>query len=342
MAVLAVEDDLQVASHRVHLVSPPALLLQLVQLVGLEVIAVDAHQTDQGQQHRLVSIAQRGTMQTGGNDAVSLADNLTQQIALQIRLLGTVQHAEARLEIAPRILHLPEKVIVFCREELQQETGFFATVGILLGDGCLHQVIGKPRHIDMLACIGGVGEEGVHLGILMPLAHHQFVDGLLTRTAGGYVSHLVLVVHIPHIAIGVVHRDLQVRTLLHQLQHGTAHREHAAGDDGAARIDKGSVAEDLREVLKHAMGYLAHLHLAFLCQVAPTTFCVGNILAYLFQGHLTCCGQLTQRVGLMQRIIGYHKALHVVQIARAMTTVMTDIKRYIALRGWCQLGQIVI
>ena len=44
----------------------------------------------------------------------------------------------------------------------------------------------------------------------------------------------------------------------------------------------------------------------------------------------------------MQRIIGYHKALHVVQIARAMASIVADVERSIALRRWCQLWHVTL
>ena len=57
----------------------------------------------------------------------------------------------------------------------------------------------------MLTHIGGIIEETVHLLVLMPASHQESVNSLLTLATGGSVTQLVLVVHIPHGAIGIEH-----------------------------------------------------------------------------------------------------------------------------------------
>ena len=46
LGITAVEDKLQVTTHGEHAGAPPALLFELVEIVCLEIVAVDTNQAD--------------------------------------------------------------------------------------------------------------------------------------------------------------------------------------------------------------------------------------------------------------------------------------------------------
>ena len=126
------------------------------------------------------------------------------------------------------------------------------------------------------------------------MAIDECVECLLAPTCCRFVTQcLVLMVHIPQVAIGIVHRDLQLGALLHQLQCDSTHGKGTARDKGAANVDKGTIVEHLREILKHAMGYTLLLLLTQFRKIAPTIIGIINIQAYLAQSHLAQCGQLS-------------------------------------------------
>ena len=59
--MLAVEDKLQIGSHRDDIADPPAVFFDLLQILCLEIVAVEPQQADQRQNHRVVTKAQLDT-----------------------------------------------------------------------------------------------------------------------------------------------------------------------------------------------------------------------------------------------------------------------------------------
>ena len=59
--VSTIEDGLEVGTHGEHVGAPPALLFEFLKVVSLKVEAVDTHETNQREEHRLMAKAQLGS-----------------------------------------------------------------------------------------------------------------------------------------------------------------------------------------------------------------------------------------------------------------------------------------
>ena len=106
----AVEDELQVATHGEHAGAPPPFRFQLVEVVGLEVEAIDANETDEGQNHRLMTEAQLGPWMIETDTAVGIGYQLAQQITLTIGLASAIEFAGTVLDIPEGIVNLPHVI----------------------------------------------------------------------------------------------------------------------------------------------------------------------------------------------------------------------------------------
>ena len=195
----------------------------------------------------------------------------------------------------------------------------------------------------MLSDVGRVVEEQAAQTMVSPTFGNKPVDSLLCMGIRSTVAQsLALMIHIPHVAIGIGHGNLQLGAFLDELQHKSTHREHTTGNDGATRIDKGTITENHGVILQHTVSNGTLLGGTKIGKVTPASLSIVNICLHLSQRHLSNLRQLTQRVCLLQGFVGFFIALHVVQIARTMTAIVTDIERLIALGSWCLRGQIFI
>jgi len=61
LGAAAVEDELQVGTHGEYAAAPPAFGLELVEVIGREIITINAYQTYQWQEYRLVAEAELST-----------------------------------------------------------------------------------------------------------------------------------------------------------------------------------------------------------------------------------------------------------------------------------------
>ena len=142
--ILAIEHYLEIASHGIHLISPPSLGFEFIQIARLEIEAINTHQTDQWQQNGLVAKAQGGTMLLTSNNAVSLGDHLFQEVELCIGLHTAIPCAEARMEIAPGVFHLPKDIQFLTGEDREQRIKSQPFLRVLLDERCLDEVIDGP------------------------------------------------------------------------------------------------------------------------------------------------------------------------------------------------------
>jgi len=164
-------------------------------------------------------------------------------------------------------------VYILIGEEIEQLFGLFAHAGVLLDGRCFEQVVVEPFLIYVLADVSRVYKDEVKDSRIVAAGSGECVEGLFGSVCHHAVTQLlVLMVHIPHVTIGTAHGDSETRIERCQLQHGRAHGENTAVDNGAVGIDEGIAFEYFREALHHALGNSSLLSFAISRQVAPATF----------------------------------------------------------------------
>ena len=84
------------------------------------------------------------------------------------------------------------------------------------------------------------------------------------------------------------------------------------------------------------------LSLAQARQVAPATLGVFNDVVQFLQHLLSLGSEQAQTIGTLQIIIRYVVPLAVTEIARAVTTIVTDIEGTLTFRGRRQRGQCTV
>ena len=78
----AVEYQLNIRSHGKHQTSPPAILLQVLKIISLQVKTIDTQQTSQWQHDSFMAIAQLNCSIWQLQTTVSILNYLAQQVAL--------------------------------------------------------------------------------------------------------------------------------------------------------------------------------------------------------------------------------------------------------------------
>ena len=124
-----ISDELQVTTHGEHAGAPPTLLFEFVEVVGLEIVAVDTNQANKREEDRLVTKAQLGCGLVELDTTVRIGDHLTQQITLAVRLTTAIELAGAMLDIPEGIVDLPHQIEIISVEESYQ-MGVLIIVGV--------------------------------------------------------------------------------------------------------------------------------------------------------------------------------------------------------------------
>ena len=105
--ILTVEDELDVGTHREDAVVHPPFVFELFHILNLDIVAVEAQQTGEGQHNRLMAETQCGTRAWQGNATVGLFNDLPQKVTLREGLLSTVQRVVAEADVpVPEGYHL--------------------------------------------------------------------------------------------------------------------------------------------------------------------------------------------------------------------------------------------
>ena len=137
--------------------------------------------------------------------------------------------------------------------------------------------------------------------------------------------------------MGRILMDVQVGIDSEHLQQHILHRQHTTSHTRTTSINIGRPLEHFGETSHHALAYLLLLTGTQWRQVTPM---VLSILADAVKAHhhiMAQRGQLAKAVCFRKRQIrGIIDAGLAVE-AGTMTTIMTDIKGFHTLGGWCQL-----
>ena len=88
LLLIAIEDKLQVGCHRSNLIIKPHLG-NILWVLDKRTITIQVEQTGKRSHHRIMTISQRSTRMLESDATVSLLDDISQEIALRIRLFGT-------------------------------------------------------------------------------------------------------------------------------------------------------------------------------------------------------------------------------------------------------------
>ena len=325
----AVEDELQVAAHGEDAGTPPAFLFEFVEVVGLEVEAIDADETNEWQEHCLVAEAQLGTGSVESDAAVGIGYELSQEEALTGGLSAAVEFAGPVLDVPEGIVDLPHQVEVVGVEEAHQ-IGVLIVIDVQLEEAHLHEVIAELLFIDHLLHDIGVLEDELHQSGVTQTVGDIGIVGLLRLGRHIPAQLAVLVVHVPLVALGGLHGDLELGAHLEHLHEAGAHGLDATGHHRADATDRGTGAQHLGETLRHALAYLLELSLAIAREFAPAVLGVAHDDVHLAEYPLSFGCQFVEAVGLLHHHIGDVVAAAAADVTGAMPAVVGDIERLLA------------
>ena len=246
------------------------------------------------------------------------------------------------------VLHLPEIVELIVGEEVV-EAHRVAQLCALQVARLTEKCFVEGERVDMVFPILRVVKQLIHhaCGLLVLLLEVQI--GLLGgRGEALFEERCVVVVHVIHIVVAGIVTDNELRIAAHQLLQSVLHAENAADDGGAFGVDMRFAGEDFGEILHHACGNLLVLLCAEQCEFAVTSCgCIANDTQFL-QHFLSFRREFAERVGLHEPHNGALIVAFADEPAAAMSAVMAQVKRHIALGCrrerlllWSRISQIV-
>ena len=265
--------------------------------------------------------------------AVGIGNEFFEQITLAIGLTTTIEFAGAMLDVPKGVVNLPHAVEVIDVEEVH-DVCFAVVVGVELEESHLHEVVVEVLLVDNLLYDIGILEDDLHQAGVTQARGGIGIVGLLGLGRHVVLTQLtVLVVQVPLVALRGFHGNLELGAYLQHLHGERTHRLDATGYDGADGRNPGTRTEHLGEVLNHAAADVLQLLLAIAREFAPTALGVAHDVIHIVEDLLASRCQLVERVGLLHHPIWDIVTTSAIDVTRAMTSVMRDIKGLLASRG---------
>ena len=308
-----------------------------LRISDLLAISIQIQETSKRSYHRIMAISQGSTRMRKSYAAISLLDDIHQKITLGVWLnIARIRRISIR--------HLPPDIGTYP-----------ILIQLLLGKEIIKRnLTSQLRALDRASHLIELSVQVALIDILLhpsrvveKFLHHSAIAGMLlgklllchlhTHAVLQAIQVSISLIHIVHIMLAGIMEDMELRIHAKHLMQAILHREDAADHHRASCLDIRITGKDFRKSFHHSLGNTLMLESSQRGQLTITSLRLFTNQLHLSQCFLTLGSQLTFLLRLQQGEIRYIIRLLANHIAGAMTAIVAQIERLIALRRRSQL-----